>query len=357
MAPSYVPVLKGKGGEWLALENLDSRVVERLCPCFDIPARPTKVKRKKPESTEQYLTKKLRELREVWSAGRRCLVDLFDTPLETRTTTGEHYITHVAMAAEQLRLAPTLVTGLDRDSAHHEAIRQAISAGKSDGACIRVQRSNMAGVQALGSNLRGLLASLGVDRKQCDLMLDVREIRPDEEQDVADMLMKILVGLGGILDWRAVAIVGTGMPESLSELVRPQTVAEIVRRERAVWNLLTRRPPKRTLLFGDYGIVHPDSPDLEPQSLNMAPAVRYTSDEKWIVFRGKGWKNHPEGFGQYRGLAAACTAHEAFLGSGYSWGDLYIQECAGGRKPTSNPQRWVAVGTNHHLTYVCEELN
>lgn len=357
-APSfYLPILKGKAGELLALKNLERRVIDRLCPCFDIPAPPIQSKRKVPEKPEEYLTRKLRELRAVWAADRRCFLDLFDTPLTTRTTEGSHYITHLALAASQLRLKPILVTGLDRDSAHHQAVKAAIADGRSEGACIRIQRSDMAGVQNLASSLRGLLVSLGIARGHSDLIFDLRQIAPDEEDGLADTVTKVLLGLGGIAEWRTVAIAGTGMPESLRTFVPAETVGDVIRRERTLWTLLQERRPKRPLVFADYGVVHPDMPDLDPQSVNMAPAVRYAADDRWIVFRGRGWKNHPDGFGQYRGLAANCTRHNAFMGSGYSWGDRYIQDCAGGRKPTSNPQRWIAVGTNHHLTYVSEELN
>jgi hypothetical protein len=45
-----------------------------------------------------------------------------------------------------------------------------------------------------------------------------------------------------------------------------------------------------------------------------------------------------------------------FGGRDYSWADEYIESCAGLETPANDTAKWKAVGFNHHMTYVVNQL-
>ena len=45
------------------------------------------------------------------------------------------------------------------------------------------------------------------------------------------------------------------------------------------------------------------------------------------------------------------------MGSDYSSGDDYIAKCANQEEGASNQTRWKAVGINHHITHVLDDLS
>jgi hypothetical protein len=55
------------------------------------------------------------------------------------------------------------------------------------------------------------------------------------------------------------------------------------------------------------------------------------------------------------GLAETVVRSEHFLGDGFSWGDSQIVLCSR-QRALGNLGRWIAIDTNHHLTFVVHEV-
>lgn len=112
---------------------------------------------------------------------------------------------------------------------------------------------------------------------------------------------------------------------------------------------MQRRPT-----FSDYGITHPSYPQLDFRFIKMVAKVKYTAVSYWLLVKGQTLQR--AGHGQYRSLAQIVIGEPEYCGAAYSWGDQYIYDCANNAAGTGTPRIWVAVGTNHHITFVTNQI-
>jgi hypothetical protein len=90
--------------------------------------------------------------------------------------------------------------------------------------------------------------------------------------------------------------------------------------------------------------------------VNASAAIRYTLADRWLIVRGKSLRQNPAGFSQYYSLSRTLAARSDFMGAAFSWGDGEIQKRARRQGTTGNLTTWVAVGTNHHLALVSDQV-
>jgi len=157
-------------------------------------------------------------------------------------------------------------------------------------------------------------------------------------------------------EWRSLTLNGTAVPKDLSDIGR-DTIEEIERSEWIIWKkLLKDNQLKRIPNFGDYAIANPAPFEADPRLIRMTANIRYTGDDKFIIFKGRDLRKY--GYGQYFTLAAQVMAHTEYRGSDFSVGDYYIEEVGLQRvnKP-GNQTTWRRAATNHHLTLVVTELS
>jgi len=89
----YVPVLKGKEGEFKALEHLTPNARHNLTPFIDIPRRHLDLKTNQPkDSIDVYLEKKAKKIHKAWGTTRKIFVDVFDLQMDLRTHSGTHFV-------------------------------------------------------------------------------------------------------------------------------------------------------------------------------------------------------------------------------------------------------------------------
>ena len=96
----------------------------------------------------------------------------------------------------------------------------------------------------------------------------------------------------------------------------------------------------------------------------MSASVRYTNTEKWEILRGEALhyikKNGEKGPGykQYLAHAQEITKQPFYKQADYSFGDSEINRIATPKNDkTGNPQIWLTIGINHHLTLVARETS
>src|SRR5262249_21369914 len=114
---------------------------------------------------------------------------------------------------------------------------------------------------------------------------------------------------------------------------------------------LERRPT-----YGDYGIQYAlyEEP---PARSNPSASIRYTSDDYWVIMRGEGLFNDGgPGNAQYGANALLLSEREEFCGRSFSYGDQYIDDLGKGFG-TGTPETLLRAGTNHHITFVTDQLS
>ncbi len=350
----YIPILKGKQGEYSALETLSPSVKDCLTPLIEIPPIPWNWKKDQPlKSINGHLEGIGTTLDRAWASERPFFIDLIWISADDRMNNGEHPLEFVFGRAKEWNLSPIPVTGLIRDEAYQQACRT-IQTEDKRGICLRVQREDFADFPDTAAEILKIVRTLAVTPAECDLLLDLRSIVSPQQID-ADSVFNLVELLPDLDSWRSFTISATSFPQNLIGLP-PEEASVIERTEWRLWLELFprfRELPRRPA-FGDYAISHPETPEVDPRTMRASASIRYTAEQSWLVLKGRNLRDN--GFEQFREVSRELLAAPEYSGPSFSWGDRYIEGCAYERTGTGNLTTWRQVGTSHHLSYVVRQL-
>ncbi len=353
--PFYVPVLKGKEGEFGALEELKGDVRGRLMPLIEVPDVPYDYTNEgTAKSLDDHVSGIARRLKKCWQSNALYL-DLPWFEGEERLSDGRVALEAVlADCTSQGVMAVPVVSR--KKSVDYLSAAGRHSATAHSGACIRLVVADFGEDVDVEGEVGRLLGGLGgADISSVDLVLDLEDLGQDTGRAalVARSLFSMMPTKN---EWRRVILLAASFPEDLSD-VDAATISTLPRREWDLWKTLQKRPrllPRPDLIFGDYGIAHPVTKELDPRTMRMSASIRYTTPKNWLVLKGRNVRQY--GFDQYFELCRELVKRPEYRDSSFSWGDKYIADCADGMTGPGNATTWRKVGTNHHLTLVAREL-
>ncbi|CAN5170646.1 hypothetical protein BH24GEM2_BH24GEM2_11600 [soil metagenome] len=340
----YVPILRWKGGEIGAIRDMSKIDQLRITPLFELPA-PKSAGDPPRDGKQKTMIEVAAEVASNWGGGY-ALFDLRvrDVALFPNVA---HPVEEFFSAAREygLRLIP--VTGLGRNSSFQEAVRNVV-ATDSHGVCVRLLREELA-----SSNLQHLidahLMRLRVHPREADLVVDLEIVG-----EPGFNLVEICASLPYLACWRTFTVAGSSFPQDLQGMEEGSNY--VPRWEWRAWKNQICQALPRIPTFGDYTILHPVLSEWIP-GMNPSAGIRYTTDEQWLVMRGRGI--HTENSGghqQYPALAQLLCARSEYCGQHFSAGDKYLHDVRIGRKHTGNPATWLRAGVNHHLAFVVVQL-
>jgi len=360
---SYIPILRWKLGEILAMERLYSRDRAGITPLieFIMPA-PTTDKNDYKKILEDPQSKFLRILPKITkqiikSWGKDAIfidVHLLDGNIRIRAF--EEILSSADMldifAVPVIHIIP--VTSTDADMATRKvAVKYAKINGT--GLCIRIDKSHLDDIN-IADHITKFVKDNELDIKTSDLFVDLQVI---DKESSADSTAEKLARLPNIGQWRSFIVSGGAFPKDLAGFPKHNHYA-LDRLDWDLWKKIIKSDLlKRHPFFSDYTIQHPIHYGYVPGA-NTSASVRYTDDETWKVMRGEGLKN-PKGAGhkQYPAHAQSIVTQPFFnfRGADYSFGDAYIAERASpDNEKSGNPTTWITAGINHHLTLVMRRI-
>lgn len=352
----YVPILKGKQGEFSALKQLAYTSRSFLTPLIDVPRVPVK---NRSNPLEYHLDKQAGRIKDAWGDHSPIFVDLIDLPLHARTSAQRHPVLHLGESLAALSVDSIPVTGTDRDGAYQAAIRELIRKTGSPVA-IRLLPDELETPSQIEDDLSELLDVIATVPENAHLLMDLRSLMRRDADSCASMCAQAIGSISEIGRYLSLTVAGSSIPQSLAEIVKARSTGTIRRREVDVWAQLQRaKGLVRRPSFGDYGAVHPDLMDLDPSKITVAADIRYTVANAMLIMRGSSTKHHPQGFGQYHDLAKELVARSEYEGRNFSWGDeeIYRKAHAVPGNGPGNKTTWVTIATNHHLEFVIRELS
>jgi hypothetical protein len=349
----YVPILKGRRGEYGALQTMSREVREHLTPILEIPPVPWDHQRRQPAKTiDQHLSRVVGAVEQSWGTDRPAFVDLLWNESE-RMADKSHPVSYIFGSARNQGLQIVPVTGLARDNDYQSACRDAVQQD-GRGICLRIQREDYEEPQDLGQQVLALLDVLRVAPNETDLVLDLRAVNAHEENTLTAQLPQLILKVPQIHQWRSFTLAATGFPEDLMGLP-PLGVSFVTRIEWILWrSLATGSRIPRFPTFGDYGIAHIQPSEVDPRIMRPSASIRYTTAESWLVLKGRNLRDY--GFDQFHGVSRGLVARPEYMRPEFSWGDWYINECANRRVGSGNLTTWRKVGTSHHLAYVTHQI-
>lgn len=340
---SYIPILKGRKAEHLALRELAPDVVGSMAPLIQLWDQIS------AEDSARELVETVRKTRTGWASALTVLVDgLWVSPEALRLS---------VEAVRQAGGTALPVTSLSRARQYQLVARQL---ARGSGVVLRLPRPDQGRTfRDLSPEIDDLLRSLGVQPEAVVVVLDMGPL--DAAQDVANEVAVIgmLRSLPHLEEWRHVAIAGSSMPAYMTDFPREEVTA-IPRSEGWIWQaacgdagLLGRSPG-----FGDYAIAHPErteEPEAPGRALPQTAQMRYATPDQWLMAKGG---NIRRGYGPefprlLERLVEAAGAH--FGACGGCAGDDWIRATIDGEGGTGTAVVWRRIGTVHHLTLVTRQ--
>ena len=349
----YVPVLLTRQGERHALRVVPDGVKDVMTPLFVVHPVARDLETKAAViSVESHLSKLAAELANDWGSSP-AFVDLRfidGAPLPS----GRHPVGWFIEEAMIRGLPLTPVVSSSHDRNYRLAAAQAAqAAGTAVALRLGADEWTVLGTPLGDGAVLGLLAETGQAPGETHVLLDLEDQVSATVAITVAAVRPALVALPRAYEWASVTVAGTGMPNGTAA-VGGGASAEIARTEWALWCALSG-PTHRRPSFGDYGVQHPDPlSNFDPRFMDSSAQLRYTIQNAWFVVRGHGVKKR--GNEQIRGLAQSVVDHAEYAGAEFSWGDRWLDACARGEGRPGNQGLWRKVTTNHHLSYVVEQL-
>jgi Beta protein len=346
----YVPILRWKEAERLALRELQEEIRSRVTPLVQLVPESIRTGKRTP-TVEHALQRIAGDMRQCWGTSR-LLVDLLRLDPLLRVEADTHPLVYLARHAGAISSFIVPVTGLNRGAAYQAAVRQ-VATAHGKGACLRLFGRDLVS-SSLHVDVERLLSQIRVGPEEVDLILDLE--CHDATYPAFDRLASLLPNLR---HWRSLTVASGAFPPDLTQWKTPGAYP-VPRLDWLAWlgEIQLTENMIRKPAFSDYAIYHPTyrPPAGFP---NFTASIRYTSDDEWIVMRGEGVHNEGgAGFAQWPANATLLCGRPEFqrCGARFSAGDNYIAQEAGNYAHPGNASTWLQAGFNHHITFVVRQV-
>jgi hypothetical protein len=355
--------LRPKKGEFTALKQLGDPVARRTVPLFDIDrVNSTVLERKYLKNSDRplitYLDRVLDQIAVAWKRNSM-MIDAYQWSADQRVENGDHLMSYVINGLRSRGLAIIPVVGYDRwpDAAYRAAL-QSIAPPTNGHYCLRLDPSaieDSADPDHFDSVLEEIVADLSLDPPQCTALIDFGDIAGNA-RSLSTLIAQAedIVRQLGQFHFGNYVIAGCSLPPSIDLAVaKRDSDGSILRKELLVWQDLRTTFSEQSIICGDYGARGPTTVDTPSKYMNGK--IRYTIDKQHFIVRGHAFYNDNYSRQQMFDLAERVVASSHFLGEGYSWGDQQILSSSR-RSFVGGPAEWIAVDTNHHVTFVVDEI-
>lgn len=351
----YVPVVKLRQAEYLALEVLPEKVKEGLTPIVEIQDIPVGEDGKYKYTLDDYLIKVGKQLDKKWNSKYPIFV-------ESREVDSLSYGKEITDAYKRLAIGlddkgvnAIPVTGVDRTELYQQHIRYMLSK-LNGGICVRVSGEDCEDLKELENDIDDLLEYFELSHNEVDVVVDFEVLPLKTTTNNVDYVIGIINGFPNLNKWRTFSIVCTNFPKNFSEQ-KTASLITINRDDLQIWKDIISRSKElsRVPSFGDYTIQHPDM-DIIIVNYQVGSAnLRYATKDKWYIYKARGLKKH--GTVQFREICKEVMSLSEYGGLSFCWGDKYIDECVNNGGSTGNPPTWRRIAFSRHLTLTANQVN
>ncbi|SRR5713226_6360865 len=327
----YVPVLRWKRAEKVALRQLTNGVRGQITPLLELV--PT---------VDNSPSKVSTDLKSHWGF-YSCFLDLVNLPDADDVVS----VIFDTTRAAGLRAIP--VTGLNRAPNYQTAIAK-VALKDRRGACIRLLPHDLLS-PSLAADLGRLLARLALNPEHVDLIADYQIL-----SNFALPYMELCRRLPNLARWRTFTTASGAFAKDLTEYEKNGQYTRS-REDWLFWRSQTDLDLPRRPTYSDYSIQYAFYEE-PPDRANVSASIRYTAEDCWVIMRGEGLFNESSpGNAQYAAHAQLLCERDEFSGANFSAGDRYIDNLSKGLEGPGNPETLLRAGINHHITLVTDQLS
>ncbi|GBQ78130.1 hypothetical protein AA14337_1045 [Acetobacter malorum DSM 14337] len=370
MSGAHVSILKANENELKAIQHLDENISEKLNILFEVdPPSERSVDCKYMKESETpimtYLDRKITGVCKSWPK-KPVMIDGFKWPHDARVESGEHVIPYMVSCLAKMGNLVIPVIGYDRlESIEYKLALKTIPESHIYGWCLRLDgtaiHEDSAEPDFFLDNIQNILDELNIDPRECHVLLDFADlsVATTSVSDIFEKSCRVIRLLAGFC-FKYYAVCGCSLPSSIDKAVtQKDTTGSVLRKEMLVYQMLRSEFPADIIKSGDYGVRGPTS--TEHPSRHTNGKIRYTTELHFFIVRGHSVQIDGGTFIQMHDLSENLLGSEYFLGENFSWGDKNIASCGKrekikGRTKTGNAGTWIGFDTNHHLTFVIQEI-
>lgn len=336
----YLPILKWKQGERIALRNLRGSQWDGVVPLIEllpISAAPTFAALQ--EALPEYLNKIGAELAKALPEGAAFAVDT--RYVSTGYPRQAQLLSAVCSRLQRLtklQVLPVIPSALVQS----EADQLARALDRFDECIVRIDTPSVdvTQVQPITERVTDALGDALVHIVVDQFSLVGKD--PKVMSATIKPYLNAALGSGG----ESVTIAGGSFPVNLIGF--KQGTFDIERVEWKIWQQVRRGAAYPELRYSDYCVTHPAlGPDMDPTQMNPSVAIRYAADGYWRLFKAGGFKKGAPN--QYRALCQLLLGDSVYSGPAFSYGDKCYADAASAKLGNGNPSSWRRDATNHHL--------
>ena len=329
----YVPVIRFRRGEKVAMRQLRDDTRSRMTPLIEI----VPITDYSPSTVAD-------QIRTHWGP-YPYFFDIHHLP------EGEDpsFMLKVDDAMRNHGLASVPVVQLINGTKLREAVAH-IVAQNGRGACLRLFPEDLRS-PSVSNDIIGLLNHLRLPPEKIDLVVDYRIISRFNPP-----FSVLCSRLPALERWRTLILVSGAFCQDLRDFERNKQ--HIWSRDDWIsWKRqVTEEDFPRYPTYGDYTVQYPLLVP-PPEFPNISASIRYAAEDYWVIMRGEGMKTGP-GSIQYAANAQLLVERPEFCGASFSAGDQYIYDLSRYRtKGTGSPETLIRAGINHHITIVVDQIS
>lgn len=184
----YVPILKSKDGELVALRQLDTNSISEVAPLIELQER----------SRDSLLNRTLNSIKNSWPIEQSFYLDIDKDYLLSNGNSTNVYRSAINYLLENnLKVIP--VTGLSRSTDFNLMIRDILSCS-NNGICIRMQDSDWQNISTISSTIEELSRSFSLENHDIDLILDYGSFLPDQAGIISTSAIATINSISNIIE-------------------------------------------------------------------------------------------------------------------------------------------------------------
>jgi hypothetical protein len=340
----YVPILKARVSEFVALDHAEPPVAAAMRPLLEVMQEPSG----SLNGSVLDFGDKLME------AAPKDMIFAVDCRYlrAARSEVSESPLSLLAWHIHDrgIRMIPVFSPGDDQNP---RDVRRAVVLHKAGG-CLRLGLQYLAQEcdEDRGDHVPELLDVTGLAPTDVDLVIDLGEVCSHAARERAARMGRAALSWARRHPWRSVTVAAGAFPGDIGEFPVGDFTS-VSRWDAYLWSALTGPQMSREEIgFGDYAVSNPRLLD----SWSPLPSLRYTSKRHWHVYRYP--RSASGALTTFHDLCEAVisSGHWPELGGEFSWGDQQIEEIARRFGGPGDATLWRAFGVSHHMAVVLDRL-
>jgi len=346
---TYVPALKWRQGEYLALEGLNSELKKSICPLLLVPPIEWDFEEKKlKKSTHDHIERFPERLCLKWGL-EKTFIHLDNSLYSGKMNDGSHPLKFIFenLVHKKSKAVPAIT--LEQVQNHLTDIKNLYELDILE-ICIILKQTDLAKGD-VDKSISSLQKELGIDNSQIHLLINLENPESFEPYEGFSKAIAIQCKkLKSLKSYASFSILSTSL--KVKEVKKPG--GEVRRHEWHLYkHLVIALETIRIPSFGDFTIESPEFIATDMRLLNPGGKIVYCLENTWLIPKG----------GSFRADTSQMKDHCAFIvnsgffsGPTFSIGDKRIFETHNGLEGTGNLSVWKKVAVSHHLTLVTKQI-